>query len=296
MVHCRTGDASGIENERAFDHDPSRNTNHSWTARDKPAHMSERDAVEALRTLGLSNYEAQVFVALQQLGTGSAQEVSRVSDVPRSQVYGAADDLAERGLVEVVESSPKAYRPVALSTARALLTDRLERETERAFDRLESIRTAEPDHATGGDVSTLRGRQPIDDRIATLVRGADQAVVFVSPAAESLSGDIEAALREAGAGAVAVTVVTADRSLRERFADGPVDVFVMSEDNPADFAGRALMVDDRTVLLAAETEDEPVDEEAVWTGDSRIGRILATFMRSGMESGRDRHEDRSDGR
>jgi hypothetical protein len=26
----------------------------------------------------------------------------------------------------------------------------------------------------------------------------------------------------------------------------------------------------------------------MWTGDSRIGRILATFMRSGMESGRDR--------
>jgi hypothetical protein len=46
--------------------------------------------------------------------------------------------------------------------------------------------------------------------------------------------------------------------------------------------------DDRTVLLAAETQDEAVDEEAMWTGDSRIGRILATFMRSGMVSGRNR--------
>jgi sugar-specific transcriptional regulator TrmB len=253
--------------------------------------MSEREAVEALRTLGLSNYEAQVFVALQQLGSGTAQEVSDLSEVPRSQVYGAADDLAEKGLLEVVEGSPKAYRPVGLATARELLTERLERETSRAFDRLESIRATETDHADGQDVSTLRGRRPIDDRITTLVQSADHTVVFVSPTAEATTGAIADALRSVASEGADVTVVTADRALNERFAGDPVDVFVMSEDNPADFAGRALMVDDRTVLLAAETDDDPVEEEALWTGDSSIGRILATFMRSGMESGRNRHED-----
>jgi len=253
--------------------------------------VSESEAVEALRTLGLSNYEAQVFVALQQLGTGTAQEVSDLSAVPRSQVYGAADDLAERGLVEVVEGSPKAYRPVELSTARDLLTERLERETSRAFDRLESIRTTETDHADGRDVSTLRGRKPIDDRIAALVRSADHTVVFVSPAAAATTTEIADSLREVSTDGADVTVVTADRSLADLFADDPVSVFVMSEDNPADFAGRALMVDDRTVLLAAETDDAPVDEEALWTGNSSIGRILAAFMRSGMESGRDRQPE-----
>jgi sugar-specific transcriptional regulator TrmB len=251
--------------------------------------MSEREAVAALRTLGLSNYEAQVFVALQQLDRGTAQEVSRLSEVPRSQVYGAADDLADRGLVEVVEASPKAYRPVALSAARELLTERLERETERAFDRLESIRSTEESHGDGQDVSVLRGRQPIDDRIAALVSAAAHTVVFVSPEADSMTDEIADAARTRATEGVDVTVVTADHSLRDRFASDPVEVFVMSEDNPADFAGRALMIDDRTVLLAAETEDEPVDEEAMWTGDSSIGRILAEFMRSGMESGRQRH-------
>lgn len=258
--------------------------------------MSEREVMESLRTLGLSNYEAQVFVALQQLGTGTAREVSRISEVPRSQVYGAADDLAERGLVEVVESAPKAYQPVSLSTARALLTERLERETERAFDRLESINAAESNHATSQDVSTLRGRKPIDDRIAALVLSAEHTVVFVSPTAESLSDDVETALRAGGTENVDVTIVTADNSLRGRFVDTPVDVFIMSEDNPADFAGRALMVDDRTVLLAAETGDDSVGEEAMWTGDSRIGRILATFMRSGIESGRERQVNPADDR
>jgi sugar-specific transcriptional regulator TrmB len=253
--------------------------------------MSAHEAVEALQTLGLSNYEAQVFVALQQLGSGTAQEVSQLSDVPRSQVYGAADSLAEQGLIEVVEASPKSYRPVALSTARALLTERLERETSRAFDRLESLRTTETNHSEGQDVSVLRGRHPIDDRVSTLVQSANHTVVFVSPTAASMTPDIVAALRDAAADDCDVTVVTADQSVEDRFTADPVSVFVMSEDNPADFAGRALMVDDRTVLLAAETEDEPVDEEAVWTGDSSIGRILAAFMQSGMESGRERHAE-----
>ena len=252
--------------------------------------MSEREAVKSLRTLGLSNYEAQVFVALQQLGSGTAQDVNDVSGVPRSQVYGAADDLAERGLVEVVETSPKAYRPVALSTARELLTERLESETDRAFDRLESIRTDDTDVGEGAGVATLRGRQPIDDRITTLVDSATHTVVFVSPAAEAMTPEIADALRGV-AGVADVTVVTADRSLTETFAEDSVTVFVMSEDNPADFAGRALMIDDRTVLLAAETGDAPVGEEALWTGDTSIGRILAAFMRSGMESGRDRNRE-----
>jgi sugar-specific transcriptional regulator TrmB len=251
--------------------------------------MSERETVEALRTLGLSNYEAGVFVALQQLGSGTAQEVSDLSEVPRSQVYGAADNLADRGLVEIVQSSPKTYRPVELSTARTLLTERLERETSRAFDRLESMRATETDRADGQDISTLRGRRPIDDRITALVRSADHTVVFVSPTAGATTDAIAAALRDVGTDGAEVTVVTADRSLDDRFAGDPVNVFVMSEDNPADFAGRALMVDDRTVLLAVETDDAPVEEEALWTGDSSIGRILAAFMRSGMESGRDRH-------
>jgi len=251
--------------------------------------MSERETVEALRTLGLSNYEAQVFVALQQLGSGTAQEVSDLSEVPRSQVYGAADNLADRGLVEVVHSSPKTYRPVELSTARTLLTERLERTASRAFDRLQSIRATETDRADGRDVSTLRGRQPIDDRITALIRSADHTVVFVSPTAGATTDAIADALRDVGTDGADVTVVTADRSLDDSFTGDPVNVFVMSEDNPADFAGRALMIDDRTVLLAAETDDAPVEEEALWTGDSSIGRILAAFMRSGMESGRDRH-------
>lgn len=252
--------------------------------------MSAEDAVDALKRLGLPTYEARVFVALQELGSGTAQAISDRSDVPRSQVYGAAEDLADRGFVEITESAPKLYRPVKLSTARELLTARLDAEAERAFESLDSLRATDPESHSGRDVSTLRGRRPIDDRIASLISGAEETVVFVAPSTEALTERINSALRDAAATERRVKVVTADRSIKDRFGDENIEVIVMSADNPADFAGRALMIDEKTVLLAARKEAGPVDEEALWTANSQIGGILAQFMQSGMESGR-RRED-----
>lgn len=78
--------------------------------------------------------------------------------------------------------------------------------------------------------------------------------------------------------------VSVRESARERFADVPIRVLVMDDDHPADFAGRALMVDDETVLLAAAT-DGGSGEEAMWAEHSSIGRILARFMQAGVDSG-----------
>jgi len=250
--------------------------------------MSVEDAVGALKALGLPNYEARVFVALQRLGEGTAREVSDVSSVPRSQVYGGADELAERGLVEVVESSPKRYRPVSLDAARSHLTERIEREQRRAFEALESLRALDPEVTGGQDVSTLRGRQPIDERLLGLIEGAERRIVLVVPAASSLPPSVAAAVRDRAAAGVEATLLTAQADIRAAFEDDPVEVIVMTEDSPADFAGRALMIDEATILLAVATPDgDAVDEEAMWTADTSIGRILAQFMRSGMESGRD---------
>lgn len=249
--------------------------------------MSSQDAITALKRLGLSNYQARVFVALQELGSASARAISDCSEVPRSQVYGAADDLVERGLVEVTESSPKQYRPVSLSTARELLTERLEREREQAFDNLAELRTETTDPDENQAVSTVRGQRPIDDRIVALVETATESVGLVAPSADSLTDQIEAALRERAASGNAVTVVSGEESTAQRFEDSPIRVVVMDEDNPGDFAGRALMIDDATILLSVATDDG-VGEEAMWTARSSIGRILAQFMQSGIESGMER--------
>lgn len=247
--------------------------------------MNDADAITALKRLGLSNYEARVYVALQELGTATAKTISDRSEVPRSQVYGAADELADRGLVEVVESSPKGYRAVGLDAAREQLRSRLEREQERAFDHLESIRATDPSIQDEEVITTLRGRAPITERITSLVGTARHQIAMAAPSETAIADSIATALREQARAGVTVRVMTAEPSVASTFSADPIEVYVMDEDNPADFAGRGVMVDDSTVLLAVEPGDDEGSEQALWTAGTTLGHIIAQFMQSGMQSG-----------
>lgn len=246
--------------------------------------MSTQDAIESLERLGLPNYAAQVFVALHRLGEGTAQAVSEESEVPRSQVYGAAEELAERGLIEQIESSPKRYRPVSLESARAHLRERMEREEERAFRNLEAIQHEETERSTV-ELATLRGRHPVDERTAALVGEARERVIYVCGTADLLPGTVAEALLERAAEGVGVFVATADPELVERFEDSPVRAFLMDPEQAGEFTGRSMLVDDATVLLSSYSDrDDGTDETAMWTDGSEIGEILAGFIQSGMES------------
>ena len=58
-------------------------------------------AVTALQELGLKEYEAQCFVGLSRLPSGTAKQLSEITDVPRTRVYDAIRLLEAQGLVEV---------------------------------------------------------------------------------------------------------------------------------------------------------------------------------------------------
>ena len=246
--------------------------------------MSETDAIDALRELGLPNYEARVFVALQRLGGGTAADVSEVSDVPRSQVYGAAEDLALRGLVELVESSPKRYRPVSLDAARQHLRERVEAQEQRAFRNLEAIRGEGAERSTV-DVATLRGRRPVDERVAELVDRADDLVIYLVKSPRHVTDGIATTLRERGAAGVTVTLATQHPELADRFTGDTVEVLVDDREEVESYPGRTLLVDEATVLMSVVDDvDDPMDETALWTDGSRIGEILGPFVHAGMDA------------
>ncbi|MFC7080565.1 TrmB family transcriptional regulator [Halorussus caseinilyticus] len=187
--------------------------------------MDEDDAIEALEHLGLSNYEAKVFTALQRLGTGTARDVHRATDVPRSQVYGAAESLQDRGLVEVQQSKPIQYRPVSLEAARSHLRGEFERTQERAFDYLEDARQqrGEGDERRE-DIWTVHGRTSIDGRAEQLLKEAERRIVFaVGRDARGLTNELAELLRKKAESGVEVIVV-GDTTLEEHFADTGIEI------------------------------------------------------------------------
>ena len=241
-------------------------------------------AAESLQRLGLSQYEAKVFIALTRLGTGTARDVDRMTDVPRSQVYGAADDLESRGLVEVQQSNPKQYRAVDLEEARETLRERFEAEQDRAFEFLETAREGadhRDEHQEG--VWTVHGRENVSNRVEQIVADADERVLYGSPA-NLLDESVAETLRDRATD-IEVYVFSGDNGLGDRFADSQVRVVPFPEqmDADRDTPGRLVAADGRTILLSVLGGEELPGvrkETAIWSADTGFATVLLQLLGS----------------
>lgn len=61
--------------------------------------------------VGLSEYEAKVYLSLIKLGSAGARTISINCDVPRTKVYGTVKNLIDYKLVFEIPGSPKKYAP-----------------------------------------------------------------------------------------------------------------------------------------------------------------------------------------
>ncbi|WIV67206.1 TrmB family transcriptional regulator [Natrialbaceae archaeon AArc-T1-2] len=246
----------------------------------------ESDAIEAFERLGLTSYEAKVFIALQQLGSGSAREIADVADVPRSQVYSVAESLEGRGLLEVQQSNPIRYRPVSVDEARETLRDRFENEQERAFEYVETVREETAGEEAQEDIWTIRDRDRVDDRVVDVLSRADDRIVFGTRLPELVTDEIERTLEERAAAGVEVTTISRSATVRDRF-ESLEDVRAYSPprhrtENGDDRSGRIALVDDDTVLLSVVDDDG--SETAIWSASSLFASVLIQLIEASTET------------
>ena len=244
----------------------------------------EADAIEAFERLGLTSYEAKVFIALQALGSGTAREVANVADVPRSQVYSVAESLEERGLLEVGQSTPIRYRPVDIEEAQETLEDRFERERERAFEYVESVREETGGEEAQEDIWTIRGRNRVDDRVVDVLSEADERIVFGTRLPELVTDEIERSLEDRAAAGVDVSAVSRSAAVRDRLGDlEGVSAYTPPEHRAADDrSGRIVLVDDDTVLLSVVDDDG--EETAIWSAGSLFASVLIQLIEASTET------------
>lgn len=227
-------------------------------------------AIDQLEQFGLSTYAARTFVALVGLGTGTAKDVSGVSDVPRTRVYDAVDELHDLGLVDVQQSSPKEFW--------AISTDTTTRKFEREMDsRLSALTTAldnlEPDERSEEQrgVWTVDGEDAVTDRVIEFIDGAEDKIVYMT--VEGLLTDtVIDALRDAAQSGVTVCLGGVSPDVQDRIQEEIPDVELFESlwvwrDTPA---GRLMMVDDRQTLVSVlvnGADTTPMDarsETAIW--------------------------------
>ena len=236
----------------------------------------EREALEAFERLGLTSYESKVLVALFRLGTGTARDVARVTDVPRSQVYSVADSLGERGLIEVEQSTPKRYRPVPVEEARTTLAERLERERERAFEYVEDVEAEAAPQEEQEAIWTIRGRDRVASRVVDLLADAEARILFGAPSRELVPGEALTVLESQAADGLTVAGLSDEPDVLERFEalDG-VAAVQPQEQGDSNRSGRFVVVDDDTILLSV-LEDG--GETAIWSAGTVFASVLIQLI------------------
>ena len=239
-------------------------------------------AIEQLEEIGLSTYAARTFVALSSLGTGTAREVSQVSDVPRTRVYDAVEELRDRGLVDVQQSTPKEFWTVSAETAGRTFERELHNRTTALQRALEELQPVDRRTEQRG-VWTVDGQTAITQRVLEFFDGAEEEIVYMT-VEDLLTDDLITGLGAAHDRGVSIKLAGISPAVQERIqVDVPGATMFESlwlwSDTPA---GRLLMVDGRKILVSALVNGEeakpsdPRSETAIW-GQGETNSLVAVL-------------------
>lgn len=227
-------------------------------------------AIEQLEQFGLSAYAARTFVALVTLGTGTAKDVSQVSDVPRTRVYDAIDELHGRGLVDVQQSSPKEFWAISAETTGRKFEQEMDHRTSvltMALDELEPVQRSEEQRG----VWTVDSQGAVTDRVLDFISEADDEIVYMT-VEDVLTEDILDALGAAAERGVRISLGGVSDGVQERIQDEIPEAELFDSlwvwsDTPA---GRLMMVDRTQTLVSVLVNGEdaaptdPRSETAIW--------------------------------
>ena len=160
------------------------------------------ESAQSLVNLGLTTYEAKVYLALLRRDSFAAAEVARLAGIPRQRIYDVLASLVQRGLASQRPGQPAKYSAASPEFAvERLLADRreeLERLEESSRAMVAALKPAFAQGQTQRDpldyVEVLRDRAAINERFGELQAGIEREILvftkppYATPAQENVEG------------------------------------------------------------------------------------------------------------
>lgn len=221
-----------------------------------------------LKRLGLSEYEARGYVALVALGSGTANLVAEVAQMPRTSAYKVMKSLEAKGFAHSKGGRPMSFSPTDPSDVSA----RAVSEIRESFERISSVKNVLSERGVPQLVYTIMGKDRVLDKIAEMVDRTEHTLVLSSPSVTSLSRRLAKRLSSAATSGVRITVITSP------FVKVPKGVEVVRRDG---LIATDVVSDGKSALLAAQ------DLSACgYTDNEALATHLEEFLKIMYESGR----------
>lgn len=136
---------------------------------------------EYLKSLGLTKYEALVYIALLQASGATATEIHELSGVPRASVYPVLERLSQKQLVWVSNTSPKRFNPVGPDKAIETLLRSVESDAARAKEGLNRLYSQSSLIERGDQelIWSIHRDDQIRVRLLEILQGAEESIRII---------------------------------------------------------------------------------------------------------------------
>jgi len=218
-----------------------------------------------LQTLGFSQYEAKVYLALLMQPDVTGYELAKHSGVPASKIYGTLNKLIAREMVQAIDSDPKKYIPLPPEEILSRMRGEFLETVDLLSEKLEQIYTQS--EVMDEHIWNLTGRKSILRKVTDFISDARQQI-FLSVWDEELE-EIGSCLKKASKGGVKISIVHFGEqrlNIGREFRHGREHQIRVER------GGRriVLVVDDQKMILGHFSEDGR--SNAAWT--SNKGMVL----------------------
>ncbi len=167
--------------------------------------FSDEKVIENLCSLGLTKYEARVYLALLRNNLSYGSEIQRISGVPGPKVYETLSALIEKGLVYPAGSNPVRYQPLPLEDFLKIR----EKEFHRVTGFLNEHSKQISEKRESDWLWQLKGYDNLLDKAKELIAGAQKTITvsFWDEEGRQLADDLAAA-QERGVHVVSIQMGT----------------------------------------------------------------------------------------
>ena len=233
-----------------------------------------------LEEIGLNKYDKQAYRTLLDIGTGTAKQISKESNVPYGRIYDTLHSLECLGLVSILRTEPKTFRIIEPNIAFKILIEKKEERLAKLKKLVKGIKVAKGMEFGQSKNTTilLHGKDKMED-MKDIMKDLSKRELLITPLTFNPRTKTrilrERYLRRSVKEKIILPKVTKKNLMNVREA-----AKLGSEIKTFPFKGFRMILKDREEALVSIVDPKTDEYLSIYTKNKEFTKSLATFFDS----------------
>ncbi len=163
-----------------------------------------RNLSRQLEGIGLSPYEARVYISLVAHGYGDAETIAQTAKVPRTSAYKILQSLVEKDFAVATEGRPRIYKPENPMR----VYQRVNKEIKGLFEKLNMLHEVVREKGEPQIIYTIYGKNRVLEKIGELMDKCTRTFIISTPNFSEIHSPLAKKIQHLIDRGIDVTVIT----------------------------------------------------------------------------------------